>query len=79
MSGKNLIVVVGVLTYAIGLTLTAFSSLSVNAEQPPSERCIAVPKGEYDSAAKQKLLRTHFTSYARTGQFGWRHYWYCHS
>lgn len=79
MNRKNVIAVIGVWTCAIALMLAAFSSLSVNAEQPPSERCIAVSKEEYISADRQKLLRTRFTAYARTGPLGWHHYWYCHS
>ena len=79
MKRKNLIALIGAWTCAIGLTLIAFPSHSVNAEQPPSERCVAVSKQEYDSANRQKLLRTQFSTYARTGQLGRRHYWYCHS
>jgi hypothetical protein len=77
MKRKNLIVLIGVC--AIGLKLIAFPSLTVNAEQPPAERCVAVSGQEYDSADRQKLLHTRFSEYARTGQFGRRHYWYCHS
>jgi len=77
MKRKNLIALIGAWTCAIGLMLTAFPSLSVNAEQRPSERCVAVSKQEYDSADRQMLLRTRFSTYARTGQLGWRYYWYC--
>jgi hypothetical protein len=79
MNRQNLIALIGVWTCSIGLMLIAFPSLSVNAEQPPSERCVAVSKQEYDSADRQMLLRTRFSTYARTGQLGRRHYWYCHS
>ena len=79
MKRKNLIALIGVWTCAIGLMLFAFPSLSVNAGQPPSERCVAVSKQEYDSAGRQMLLHTRFSSYERTGQLGRRHYWYCHS
>jgi hypothetical protein len=79
MKQGNLIVLVGVVTCAIGLMLIAFPSLSVNAEQPPLERCVAVSKQEYDSANQQKLLQTRFSTYARTGRLGRRHFWYCHS
>jgi hypothetical protein len=78
MKQKNLVALIGVWTCAIGLMLIAFSSRSVNAE-PPSEQCVAVSKQEYDSADRQKLLRTRFSTYARTSQFGRRFYWYCHS
>ncbi len=67
------------LTSVIGLMLFAFPSSSVNAEQPPGEHCVAVSKQEYDSAKRQKLLRTRFSTYVRTGRLGRRFYWYCHS
>jgi hypothetical protein len=79
MKRKNLIALIGAWVCAIGLMLFAFPSLSVNAGQPPSERCVAVTKQEYDSAKTQRLLQTRFSSYERTGQLGRRHYWYCHS
>jgi hypothetical protein len=79
MKWKNLIALIGVWTCAIGLMLIAFPSLSVNAAQPPSDRCVAVSKQEYDSANRQKLLRGRFSKYARTGHLGRRYYWYCHS
>ena len=79
MKRENLIYLIGVWTCAVGLMLNAFPSHSVNAEQPPSEQCVAVSKQEYDSADRQKLLRTRFSTYARTGPFGRRFYWYCHS
>jgi hypothetical protein len=78
MKRKNLIALIGAWICAIGLMLTAFPSLSVNAQQPPSEGCVAVSKQEYDSAGRQMLLRTRFSTYARTGQLGRRSYWYCH-
>jgi hypothetical protein len=58
MKRKNFIALIGVWACAIGLMLIAFPSHSVNAEQPPSEACVAVSKQEYDSADKQKLLHT---------------------
>lgn len=79
MKWKNLFALIGAWTLAIVVMLVAFSSLSVNAEQPPSDRCVAVSKQEYDSANRQKLLRARFSVYARTGQLGWHYYWYCHS
>ena len=79
MKRKNFIALIGVWTCVIGLMLIAFPSHSVNAEQPSSEGCVAVSKQEYDSADRQKLLRTRFSTYARTGQLGRRFYWYCHS
>ena len=77
MKRKNLIALIGVWTCAIGLMLFAFPSLSVNAAQPPSERCVPVSKQEYDSAGRKMLLHTRFSSYERTGQLGRRLYWYC--
>jgi hypothetical protein len=68
----------GILSCAIGLMLIAFPS-SGNAEQPPDKQCVAVSKQEYDSAKRQKLLRTRFSTYVRTGRLGRRFYWYCHS
>jgi hypothetical protein len=79
MKLKNLIVLIGVWTCVIGLMLIAFSYLSASAEQPPAERCVAVSAQEYDSADRQKLLHSRFSTYVRTGQLGRRHYWYCHS
>jgi hypothetical protein len=79
MKRQNLIILIGVWTCAIGLMLIAFPSSSVSAGQPPSERCVAVSKQEYDSANRQMLLHTRFSAYERTGQLGRRHYWYCHS
>ena len=77
MKWQNLIAFIGVWTCAIGLMLFAFPSLSVNAAQPPSERCVAVSKQEYDGAGRKMLLHTRFSSYERTGQLGRRYYWYC--
>jgi hypothetical protein len=68
----------GALSCAVGLMLIAFFSSSVNAEQPPGQ-CVSVSKQEYDSAKRQKLLRTRFSTYVRTGRLGRRSYWYCHS
>ena len=81
MKRGNLIALIenGAWTTAIGLMLIAFPSPSVNAEQPPWKGCVAVSKQEYASAKKQKLLRTRFTTYVRTGRLGRRYYWYCHS
>jgi hypothetical protein len=76
---KNLIALIGICACAIGLMLTAMPVLSMDAERPPSERCLAVSKQEYDIAARQMLLRTWFSEYERTGHFERRHYWYCHS
>jgi hypothetical protein len=66
-------------TAVIGLMLIAFSSLSVNAEQPPREGCTAVDKREYNSAKREKLLRDRYGTYVRTGRLWRRYYWYCHS
>ena len=79
MKRKNLIALIGACTCAIGLMLIAFPSPSVNADQPPRNGCVAVSRQEYDSANRQKLLHTRFSTYARTGRLGRRYYWYCHS
>ena len=77
MKRKNLIALIGACTCAIGLMLITFPSPSVNVEQPPREGCVAVSKQE--SANRQKLLHSQFSTYARTGRLGRRYYWYCHS
>ena len=77
MKRQNLIAFIVVWTCAIGLMLFAFPASSVNAGQPPSERCVAVSKQEYDSAGRKMLLHTQFSSYERTGQLGRRYFWYC--
>ena len=79
MKRKNVIVLIGIWTCAIGLMLIAYPFLAVSAEEPPVDRCIAVSAQEYASANRQKLLHLRFSTYARTGQLGRRHYWYCHS
>jgi hypothetical protein len=60
-----------------GVMLFAFSALSGNAEQPPREGCVAVPKIQYDSAKRQHLLTNRFGMYVRTGRLLRRRYWYC--
>jgi hypothetical protein len=62
---------------AIGATLIAFFSSVANAEQPPWEGCRAASKTEYESAKRDFLLQTSFGTYARTGHWWRRHYWYC--
>jgi hypothetical protein len=64
-------------TAVIGLMLIAFPSSLVNAEQPPRKGCVAVSKSEYSSAKEQKLLRSMYGSYFRTGRIWQRRYWYC--
>ena len=59
-------------------TLIASPPSSVSAEQPPRKGCIAVPKIEYASAAREKLLRNRNGAYVRTGRIWQRYYWYCH-
>jgi hypothetical protein len=76
---RKLIALIGIWACAIGLMLTAAPFLSANAGEPPSERCLAVTKQEYDSANRQMLLQTRFTAYERTGYLGQRHYWFCRS
>ncbi len=64
---------------AIGATLIAFFSSVANAEQqPPWEGCRAASKTEYESAKRDFLLQTSFGTYARTGHWWRRYYWYCH-
>ena len=68
----------GACTAVIGLMLIALPSSAVNAEQPPPKGCAPVSKSEYDSAKRQKLLRSMYGSYLRTGRLWRRYYWYCH-
>jgi hypothetical protein len=45
--------------------------------QPPAEGCVAISKGEYDGAKRDKLLREPFGAYVATGSL-WHHaYWLC--
>ena len=79
MKRGNLFAVIGACACAAGLVLLAFPSASVSAEEPPAQGCQAVTKPEYDSAKKQRLLRTRYSTYVRTGGIGRRRYWYCHA
>jgi hypothetical protein len=79
MTWRNLIALIGASICAIGFVLIAFPSPSVNAQQPPQAGCVAVSKEEYDSAKRQRLLHTRFSTYVRTGRLGRRYDWYCHS
>jgi hypothetical protein len=63
--------------FMVTTALMALLSSSANAVQPPSDRCRAASKIEYDSARKQFLLRNRFGAYVRTGRIWRRHYWYC--
>ena len=47
--------------------------------QAPPKTCAAISYQEYAAAKKQKLLRSQFGSYVRTGGLGRRQYWYCKS
>jgi len=69
----------GACSVVISLMLIVFLSSSTNAQQPPRKGCVAVSKQEYDSAKRQKLLYSQFSTYVRTGRLGRRYYWYCHS
>jgi hypothetical protein len=62
----------------IGLMVIAFPSTSVNAQQAPRKGCVAIDKREYDSAKREKMLRTELGAYVRTGRLWRRYYWYCH-
>ncbi len=79
MKRGNLFAFLGACVCAVGLMLIAFPRFSVSAEEPPAQGCQAVTKQEYDSAKKQKMLRTRYSSYVRTGGIGRRRYWYCHA
>jgi hypothetical protein len=75
MKPKNLILLTGAWACAIGFALP---HASVNAKDAPPKGCVAVTKQEYDSAKKQNLLHSRFSTYVRTGRLGRRSYWYCH-
>ena len=69
-------------TAMLGLMLIALASSSAAAksakpQHPPHEGCVSVTKGEYDGAKRQRLLRSRYGSYVRTGRVWQRHYWYC--
>jgi hypothetical protein len=67
---------IALIASVVGSTLIAFPA-SANAEQPPQDGCVAVPKIQYDSAKKQHLLHTRYRMYVRTGRPFRRHYWHC--
>ena len=69
---------IGLAAAAIGSMLIAVPALAANTEQAPYDKCVAVPKIQYDSAKKQNLLEDRFGIYVRTGRFLRRRYWYCH-
>ena len=62
---------------ALGVAAFSFSLSPAKAQQPPYTGCVAVSKQEYNSAKRQKMLRTRFSAYVRTGRIGRRFYWYC--
>jgi hypothetical protein len=66
----------GACAAVIGLMLLTLPS-SPAMSQPPAERCLAISKGEYDGAKRDKLLRVEFGAYIETGWFRSRSYWYC--
>jgi hypothetical protein len=61
------------------LMLIACHSSPASADPAPPKTCRAISSQEYAAAKKQKLLRSQFASYVRTGRLGSRQYWYCHS
>jgi hypothetical protein len=61
------------------LMLIACHSSPASAEPAPPKTCAAISSQEYAAAKKQKLLRSQFGSYVRTGGLGRRQYWYCHA
>lgn len=79
MKRRNLFAVMGACICAAGLMLVAFPDASASADDPPGQGCQSVTKQEYDSAKKQRLLRTRYSTYVRTGGIGRRRYWYCNA
>jgi len=57
--------------------MAAIASSSASAQQPPRENCVAVSKGEYDSASRTNRLSNRVGSYVRTRRLWRRYYWYC--
>ena len=61
------------------LMLIACHSSPASADPTPPKTCAVISSQEYAAAKKQKLLRSQFGSYVRTGRLGRRQYWYCHA
>lgn len=76
---RGILILVGASLCAAALMLFAPPSLSTETGRPPWNGCVAISKQEYDSAKKQNLLQTRFSTYVRTGRLARRFYWYCHS
>jgi hypothetical protein len=65
-------------TATVAAMLATFPTSAIRAAlQPPTDRCRAASKLEYNSARKQFLLRSRFGMYVRTGWAWRRRYWYC--
>ena len=62
----------------VALVLMSGSAWAAAPVKPPHAGCSPVPKQEYNSARKQRLLRTRSGEYVRTGSVLRRHFWYCH-
>src|SRR5262245_66456433 len=58
MDRTNLIAAIGICLGAISVMLSALPSLAVNAERPPSARCIAVFKQEYTNDVSVNAIQT---------------------
>ena len=61
------------------LMLIVCRSSPASADPAPPKTCAVISSQEYAAAKKQKLLRSQFASYVRTGRLGQRQYWYCRS
>jgi hypothetical protein len=66
----------GACAVVIGLLLLIRPS-APGMSQPPAARCLAISKGEYDGAKRDKLLHVRFGAYVKTGPLWQRTYWYC--
>jgi hypothetical protein len=66
----------GACAVVIGLLLLTRSS-APGLSQAPAERCLAIAKGEYDGAERDKLLHVRLGAYVKTGALWQRSYWYC--
>ena len=79
MKGRRYVVIIGrpaVAAATASILLTLFCS-PAHAQTAPRPGCVAVSKGEYDSASRTNRLQNRVGSYVRTRKLWRRHYWYC--
>jgi hypothetical protein len=71
-----ILILSGACTVVIGLMLLTFL-FSPAISKSPGKRCVAISKGEYNGARRDKLLHARFGAYMEKGWFWRRSYWYC--